>query len=385
MKFAIIAFGFSGSTLPLAHYLSKEVSKVDCYYLSMINSDSIESLDFDCNIKYSSKPIIIKKTNAIYNYINTSVNIKIIPLYKRKRKLEKIIIGRFINVANKLICRKIAKEIAKQNYDVINIIIHSEIDLYLCKLLYKYKQKIIITYHEVLVDLVKGEKIKNVVKESLKLNTEIILHSEKTKNDLITYSSTNITNKINIINFGPFESYTSYKQNKNPINEKDYILFFGSLHQYKGLNILYEAIKCDEDLKDLKFVIAGNGNNEIVNVLKQDNRFIVINRYIRNEELVSLIKDCKFVICPYIAASQSGVVQTALGLGKYILATNIGAFSEIIVEGKNGFLCEPNNPQNLAEKIRYVINNHKLLTPPLIPNKYNWSNIISEYLKIIKK
>jgi glycosyltransferase involved in cell wall biosynthesis len=67
-----------------------------------------------------------------------------------------------------------------------------------------------------------------------------------------------------------------------------------------------------------------------------------------------LIQQAAFVVCPYLEASQSGVLMTALALQKCVLATRVGAFPEYIQDGQNGYLCEPNE-EDVERKMNEII------------------------------
>ena len=70
-----------------------------------------------------------------------------------------------------------------------------------------------------------------------------------------------------------------------------------------------------------------------------------------------MIRNSKFVVCPYLSASQSGLPQTAFVYNKPVIATNVGGFAGIIDEGKSGYLIDKNNVIQLREKIMKLYSN----------------------------
>ncbi len=155
----------------------------------------------------------------------------------------------------------------------------------------------------------------------------------------------NIKAPSHIIRFQPVTFLSHFMSKETP--KPGTILFFGRLSVYKGIDMLVEAIpKVLEHYPNEKFLIAGapvpgfSVNESIVE--KYKNNITIIPRFIDVAELVGFIERSKFVVCPYRDATQSGVVMTAFAVGKMVIATNVGSFSEYIKEEMNGLLTEPN-------------------------------------------
>ena len=177
-------------------------------------------------------------------------------------------------------------------------------------------------------------------------------------------------------------------------NNCKYILFFGYLHPYKGLDTLLASIKLisQNDNVGIKFVIAGSGYCKELNEFMNQKQCIVINRHISNYELVGLVKNAEFVVCPYKSASQSGIIMTSFLFGRPIIASNVGAFSEVITDGVNGILVEPNSPVHLEIAISRLLGNHEILKKMQFEAKcftkntsYNWINIASKTKEVYLK
>ena len=110
-------------------------------------------------------------------------------------------------------------------------------------------------------------------------------------------------------------------------------------------------------------VIAGKGNFDFNIKEYTDKGYIkVINRFIEVSELVNLVYHCRFVCCPYIDATQSGVVMTAFTLCKPVLATNVGALHEMVENTRHGMLVSPKDSHALAEAIVKMSNQSILNT-----------------------
>jgi glycosyltransferase involved in cell wall biosynthesis len=163
-----------------------------------------------------------------------------------------------------------------------------------------------------------------------------------------------------VLQMSPY-SFLQRMVNEEPA-EKKYILFFGRVSPYKGIDILLEAMPAVfKEFPNEQLVIAGKPipgytlNSAIMNRYK--NNITFIEKHIPNEELAELIQGAKFIVCPYKDATQSGVLMTAFGLQTPVIATNVGSFPEFLEDNVNGFLVDPDNPEQLAERIRFALRN----------------------------
>ncbi|MBO5963320.1 MAG: glycosyltransferase, partial [Bacteroidales bacterium] len=127
------------------------------------------------------------------------------------------------------------------------------------------------------------------------------------------------------------------------------LLFFGLVREYKGLDLLFEALS-DERLKSLpiNLVVAGefydsySKYEEMVKKLGLENIVIMENKFIENNDVAKYFCACDLVVLPYKTATQSGVTQIAYHFSKPMLVTNVGGLPEIVSDGKSGYVCEPN-------------------------------------------
>ena len=62
---------------------------------------------------------------------------------------------------------------------------------------------------------------------------------------------------------------------------------------------------------------------------------------------------------PYISATQSGIVQIAYGFDKPVIATNVGGLPEVVLDGKTGYIVEPEDANGLSERIVQFFTEHK--------------------------
>ena len=156
--------------------------------------------------------------------------------------------------------------------------------------------------------------------------------------------------------------YSFFTKSLEGAKTREHILFFGRLSPYKGIDILIESIPAVlRKFPNETFVIAGKAidNYAAVNHVPEDisNNVRILDRYVENDELVNLILNSKFVVCPYLDASQSGVLMTAFALNTPVIATNVGAFPEYLIPTFNGILIPPGSSEKLAAAIKEALDN----------------------------
>ena len=132
---------------------------------------------------------------------------------------------------------------------------------------------------------------------------------------------------------------------------KPYILFFGRIEAYKGINFLYNSYVNSKDLYDnYALVIAGSG--ELGFDIKTSNKDIyIINRYIDDEEVSELYKNAKAVVYPYISATQSGVLSLAFYFHKPVLTSDIQYFKSIVEEYGVGMTFKTQDSGDLRKQL----------------------------------
>lgn len=133
-------------------------------------------------------------------------------------------------------------------------------------------------------------------------------------------------------------------------DKNNYVLFFGFIREYKGLDLLLEAF-ADKRLREfnLKLIIAGEFYENPEPYLKQIHRLELENyielrtHFIPEGEVQSYFSVADLVAQPYRSATQSGVSQIAYHFEKPILVTNVGGLAEIVPHGKVGYVVEPDS------------------------------------------
>ena len=156
-------------------------------------------------------------------------------------------------------------------------------------------------------------------------------------------------------------------------HNKDIILFFGLIREYKGVDILIEAAERLADrFNELTIVVAGTVCDQVLlNKIeklgeKLTAKGVLIKRlmYIPDKELPYYMLASDVVVLPYKRMSgHSSVLFLAYKFSRPVIATSIGGLKDAVHEGKTGYLCKPEDPNGLAECIEEaLINKDRLAT-----------------------
>jgi len=134
--------------------------------------------------------------------------------------------------------------------------------------------------------------------------------------------------------------------------KKNYLLFFGRIEKYKGIDLLYEMyIKSEEIQKKYILVIAGKGSIYFERDLQKEENVIFLNRHIEDEEVKKLYQNAYCVIYPYISATQSGVFSLSSFFQTPTIASDVSYFRRIISKSKIGLLFKKNDMESLQQAI----------------------------------
>ena len=132
------------------------------------------------------------------------------------------------------------------------------------------------------------------------------------------------------------------------------IIFAGRLSKEKGIEILLEA--ASQLPNNYHLLIAGSGPlEEKVRKLSDEKTYLHYLGYQSNQNVLSLIRGSDLLIQPSLDAGISSTLLEAMACGTCILASNIEGISEIVENNKTGLLVEPNDRDELLNKILYLL------------------------------
>jgi D-inositol-3-phosphate glycosyltransferase len=172
-----------------------------------------------------------------------------------------------------------------------------------------------------------------------------------------------------------------------------YLLFFGFIREYKGLDILIRAFS-DTRLRSLpiKLLIAGEFYTDsklytdLITELDLNEQVVLKIGFVPNDEVHLYFCAADLVVQPYRAATQSGVTQIAYHFNKPMITTDVGGLSEIVPNGIVGYVVEP-DPKDIADAIfRFFSENREKEfseNAKKEKKKYSWEQLLNKIDELI--
>jgi D-inositol-3-phosphate glycosyltransferase len=161
-----------------------------------------------------------------------------------------------------------------------------------------------------------------------------------------------------------------------------YILFFGFIRDYKGLDILLNAMAIPEMReRKIKLLVAGEfytDTKPYFNIIEDkglEDIVIMSNDFIPDSEVNKYFSACDLVVQPYKTATQSGVTQIAYHFNKPMVITDVGGLGEFVPDGEAGYVVKPDYKAVAEAIISFYDNNMgKFFIANIkgIKEKYSW-------------
>jgi glycosyltransferase involved in cell wall biosynthesis len=176
------------------------------------------------------------------------------------------------------------------------------------------------------------------------------------------------------------------------IADERVILFFGYVRRYKGLHILLDAMPAILKSLKLKLLVVGEFydderkyRNQISDKALHES-VIVHSDYVPNDEVSKYFSAADVVVLPYVSATQSGIVQIAYQFDKPVIATDVGGLSEVVLNGRTGFIVKPESPEAVADAVvRFYKEGREgefVRNVQEEKKKYSWDNLVQAIEKL---
>ena len=176
------------------------------------------------------------------------------------------------------------------------------------------------------------------IRKSYRMASEILLYS-KTSESAFVNMYPQWKEKTLVTRLGAHLVSQQLQKPEEMENITGYVLFFGRIDAYKGVDFLLDVFRNEKQLSSLPLVVAGKAEMHFPWLHNEENANIkIIQRFIKDEEMNWLFSNASFVVLPYRDASQSGVIPIAYHYGKPVLVSDLDGLKEYVEEGKTGYV-----------------------------------------------
>jgi glycosyltransferase involved in cell wall biosynthesis len=169
------------------------------------------------------------------------------------------------------------------------------------------------------------------------------------------------------------------------------VLFFGFIREYKGLDLLLDAMDTDDVKKQsIQLIVAGEfyQNKDVyldqINQKGISSQVRIIDDFIPDDMVRYYCCAADVIVQPYKKATQSGVTPLAYHFEVPMIVTNVGGLPEMVKDGESGLVCEPNS-QSIAEHISEFFNKGVDYFLPGLKaekEKFSWSSFVSSIMTL---
>ncbi len=174
-----------------------------------------------------------------------------------------------------------------------------------------------------------------------------------------------------------------------------YVLFFGFIRDYKGLDILLKAFADVRISKmDVKLMVAGEFYTDpkpymdLIENLKLQKKIILKTDFIADDEVKIYFSGSDIVAQPYKNATQSGVTQIGYHFNKPMLVTNVGGLPEVIPHNVTGYVVNPDE-RSVADALHdfFTTNKKSIFEKNILTEKkrFLWSAMTSAIEEVSKQ
>jgi glycosyltransferase involved in cell wall biosynthesis len=221
-------------------------------------------------------------------------------------------------------------------------------------------------------------------------NNGLFVLNEESQKDLLSLMPEAKT----IVHPHPFYNHYGDKMDKDEARKKlkipegkKVILFFGFIRDYKGLDLLLEAIK-DEDYY---LVIAGecygsfDKYDEIIRKSNLQDRISLNIKYIPDEEVSVYFSSADVTILPYRSGTQSGIIGISYHFNIPVVVADTGGLKEMVEENKTGLIMKSASPENIKSALSEFYSKYNSIdftgNIEEIKKKYSWKSFADEVIK----
>ena len=221
---------------------------------------------------------------------------------------------------------------------------------------------------------------------------KVIVHSGYAKQEMMSLGR---SHAVHIIPHGLFEGYivdTDGRLNVDyPFSEEDkVILFFGRVDVRKGiLDFLKEFQRLLAKDRRLALWIVGKNTcppgsvEDGIAKFGLSSRVALHSEWVSNDEVSFFFTKSDAVVLPYLSGTTSGVLKIAMSFKKFVIATKVCEFPEMLAKYKNGVLIDlPMTCEQEASILAAFDTGHSQHFE--IPDDFRWPSIAAKTVELYR-
>ena len=227
--------------------------------------------------------------------------------------------------------------------------------------------------------------VKKRIEESIMSCSDIIIALTKSIRDYLHENG--FINTCIIPNAVNAERYTSN-------GDDNYILYAGRLSKVKGLPYLIQAFSEISKDYDTDLLLVGSGPDEEklkkMATLKNINNRVHFIPMVDKTKLREFLSKCSVFVLPSLFECMPVALLEAMASGKPVIASDIPGPKDIITSGKDGFLFDAGNVDELREYLELCLSDKKLRRKMgknarrTVEGKYTFEKVANSYLRLYK-
>ncbi|MBU2263321.1 glycosyltransferase family 4 protein [Patescibacteria group bacterium] len=246
-----------------------------------------------------------------------------------------------------------------------------------------------------------SKKMKWFMKIFLNKDLKIVCNSEGTRKQIAKDGFTNsiaVPNGVDLEDFDNLEDKFEIRKNLELPVDKKIIMYVGHLYEWKGVDVVLDSAKLFCGKKDVIFVIIGGDEEErkkyVTKIINESVKNMLFLGHKFKKDIPMYLKSADILLLPNIAVTKESVNYTSpikmfeyMASGVPIIASNLPSIREILNK-KNSFLVEPNNPKALVGGIEKLLSDN-IFAENIAGNakkdvkKYTWDEYAKKILNFI--
>lgn len=171
-----------------------------------------------------------------------------------------------------------------------------------------------------------------------------------------------------------------------------YLLFFGLIRPYKGLDLLIKSLpELRKKEPRARVLVVGEPYESLKKYrvlaasLQVDDLLFFHDRFVPNDDISLWFSACDWVVQPYMSATQSGITPMAIHFSKPTVVTNVGSLASGL-SPKTGLISEP-NPIALTNTLAHALKNTQKFSAAAsfksIKKEKNWHRFCVKFLELL--